>query len=223
LVLFNPTRPSYEESAYWRYESALKALEGHHGAVLGANGGLYAIRKAFFRPLHASTVVDDFVLPMRLLLQGRRVAFEPSALAFEETTEDYSREFARRARIAAGNFQSLKWLWPLLSPRRGFVAYAFWSHKVLRWVAPFLLLAAFWANAFLWERGGGLYRFTFLAQGAFYALALLGRVGWLPRALQRAASMANYFVSMNLALATGFWRFLRNSQSAAWERTSRPG
>lgn len=223
LVLFNPTRPSYEESAYWRYESTLKALEGQHGAVLGANGGLYAIRKAFFQPLHPSTVVDDFVLPMRMLLQGRPVVFEPTAFAYEETTEDYSREFARRARIAAGNFQSLKWLWPLLSPRRGFVAYAFWSHKVLRWVAPGLLLTALLANALLWEEGGVLYRSTLLAQGVFYALALLGSVGWLPHALQRVASMAYYFVSMNLALATGFWRFLRNSQSAAWERTSRSG
>jgi len=219
LQLYNPTRAEYEESAYWKYESWLKALEGAQGAVVGANGGLYAIRRELFTPLPPSTIVDDFVIAVRLLDQGYRVLYEPEALAAEETTEDYGREFGRRARIAAGNFQSLGLVPGLLSPLRGFPAFAFWSHKVLRWCAPALMLVALVANAVLLHRPA--YRFTMAAQVGFYALAMLGSMPVGPSLLRRVAGVAYYFVTMNLAIVVGFWRFLRSSQAAAWERTAR--
>ncbi|HUM11908.1 MAG TPA: glycosyltransferase family 2 protein [Myxococcaceae bacterium] len=219
LQLYNPTRAEYEESAYWKYESWLKALEGTQGAVVGANGGLYALRRSLFTRLPPSTIVDDFVIPLRLLDQGYHVLYEPGALASEETTEDYGREFGRRARIAAGNFQSLGLVPGLLSPLRGFPAFAFWSHKILRWCAPALLLVVMAANVALLDRP--FYRVTLAAQLGFYALAGLGSLGIGPSRLQRIASAAYYFVTMNLALVVGFWRFLRHSQGAAWERTAR--
>ncbi len=219
LQLYNPTRAEYEESAYWKYESWLKALEGTQGAVVGANGGLYAIRRELFTRLPPSTIVDDFVIPLRLLDQGYRVLYEPEALASEETTEDYGREFGRRARIAAGNFQSLGLVPGLLSPFRGFPAFAFWSHKVLRWCAPALMLIALAANVALLDEP--FYRVTMAAQVGFYALALLGSVSVGPSVVRRISGVAYYFVTMNLAIAVGFWRFLRNSQAAAWERTAR--
>jgi len=219
LQLYNPTRAEYEESAYWKYESWLKAMEGKQGAVVGANGGLYALRRELFTPLPPSTIVDDFVMALRLLDQGYRVLYEPEALAREETTEDYGREFGRRARIAAGNFQSLGLVPGLLSPLRGFPAFAFWSHKVLRWCAPALMLVALAANLALLDRP--FYRFTMAAQVGFYALALLGSVSVGPSLLRRIAGVAYYFVTMNLAIVVGFWRFLRSSQAAAWERTAR--
>lgn len=219
LQLYNPTRAEYEESAYWKYESWLKALEGKQGAVVGANGGLYAMRRELFTPLPPSTIVDDFVIALRLLDQGYRVLYEPLALASEETTEDYGREFGRRARIAAGNFQSLGLVPGLLSPLRGFPAFAFWSHKVLRWCAPALMLVALAANVLLLEEP--FYQVTMGAQIGFYALAVLGSLAVGPSAVRRIAGIAYYFVTMNLAIAVGFWRFLRNSQGAAWERTAR--
>lgn len=219
LQLYNPTRAEYEESAYWRYESWLKAMEGKQGAVVGANGGLYAIRRDLFTSLPPSTIVDDFVIALRLLDQGYRVLYEPQALASEETTEDYGREFGRRARIAAGNFQSLGLVPGLLSPFRGFPAFAFWSHKVLRWCAPALMLVALLANVLLLD--APFYRFTMAAQVGFYGLAVLGSLAVGPALVRRAAGIAYYFVTMNLAIAVGFWRFLRNSQAAAWERTAR--
>ena len=219
LQLYNPTRSEYEESAYWRYESWLKELEGRQGAVVGANGGLYAIRRGLFSPLPPSTIVDDFVIALRLLDQRYRVLYEPAALASEETTEDYGREFGRRARIAAGNFQSLGLVPGLLSPFRGFPAFAFWSHKVLRWCAPALMLVALAANVALLDEP--FYRFTMAAQVGFYGLAVLGSQAVGPSLVRRTAGIAYYFVTMNLAIAVGFWRFLRNSQGAAWERTAR--
>jgi cellulose synthase/poly-beta-1,6-N-acetylglucosamine synthase-like glycosyltransferase len=220
LRLYNPSKKEYEESAYWKYESVIKFYEGQRGCVLGANGGLYAIRRARFTPLPPDTIVDDFLIPMRLLRDGYQVRYDPEAVASEETTEDYGREAGRRARIAAGNFQSLRLLSPLLAPTTGFVSFAFWSHKVLRWIAPGLMALALFSNLFLLDRTWG--EVTLGLQLAFYALAGMGKKGWFHHpALRRPASLAYYFTSMNSALAVGFYRFLKNSQAAAWERTAR--
>ncbi len=220
LKLYNRRRGAYEEGAYWTYETLLKLYEGRHGAVLGANGGLYAIRRSLFEALPPEAVVDDFVIPLRLLLAGFQVRYEPEAIAYEETAEDRAAEFARRVRIGAGDFQSLSLVAGLLHPSRGFAAYALWSHKVLRWFAPALLALALLSSAAL-ARRSPFYLAALVGQVAFYALALAGAKGLARGALRRAGSAACYFVAMNLALAVGFVRFLRGSQKAAWERTAR--
>jgi cellulose synthase/poly-beta-1,6-N-acetylglucosamine synthase-like glycosyltransferase len=220
LRLYNRVRREYEESLYWRYETILKYYEGKLGCVVGANGGLYAIRRLLFTPLKPATIVDDFVIPVKIATRGWRVPYEPEAVAYEETTEDYDREFGRRARIGAGNWQSVALVPDVLDPRTGFLAFAFVSHKLLRWAAPFLLAVALASNVGLAITEGWGYRALLAAQLAFYALALLGRLrGAGP--LQRVASIAHYFVAMNAALAVGFWRFVRGAQPAAWDRTAR--
>jgi cellulose synthase/poly-beta-1,6-N-acetylglucosamine synthase-like glycosyltransferase len=220
LRLYNRVRREYEESLYWRYETILKYYEGKLGCVVGANGGIYAIRRLLFSALAPGTIIDDFVIPVRIAARGWRVPFEPEAVAYEETTEDYEREFGRRARIGAGNWQSLSQVPDLLDPRSGFLTFAFVSHKLLRWAAPFLLAIALVLSVPLALRLGPAYRLLLLGQLAFYGLALLGRLG-SAGPLRRAASIAHYFVAMNVALAVGFWRFMRGTQPAAWNRTAR--
>ena len=207
-----------DEGIYWRLESLLKLYEGRRGTVVGANGGIYAVRRALFSPLPPGTVVDDFVIPMRVLERGYRVEFEPAAVAWEETAGCLDREFKRRARIAAGNFKALGALHGALSPLGGRCAFAFWSHKVLRWVTPALLAACFGASAVL-SRESAFYGLAFLSQVAFYGLALLGSTA--PGPLHRMGSLARYFVEMNAALAVGFWRFVLGTQKVAWDRTAR--
>ncbi len=219
LVLYHPARKAFEESTYWAYESFIKLLEGRRGALVGANGGLYAIRRALFTSLPPRTIVDDFVIPARLLARGYKVLYEPEAVAYEETTADAEGEFRRHTRIAAGNFQSLALVPGLLGPGAGFAAFAFWSHKLLRWASPALLATAFAANLAL--VGVPFYRVTLGVQVVFYSLALAGRERLFKGRLDRVASAAHYFVTMNWALAVGFWRFLRDAQPAAWERTVR--
>lgn len=219
LKLYHRARRDFEESAYWAYESLIKLYEGKFGAVMGANGGLYAIRRQLFTTLPPSTIVDDLVIALRIMENGYEVRYDAEAVAYEETAPDSDGEFGRRARIAAGNFQSLRVVSGLLAPTAGFRAFAFWSHKVLRWVAPALMALAFAANWFLVE--SPLYRLTLAAQLLFYGLAAVGRVEWLHGTLRRAARVAHYFVKMNAAIAVGFWRFVRSAQGPAWERTAR--
>jgi cellulose synthase/poly-beta-1,6-N-acetylglucosamine synthase-like glycosyltransferase len=221
LRLQNPTNGEFEEGLYWKYETFLKYLEGKRGCVLGANGGLYAIRRILFGPLAADTITDDFVIPIRIAVRGWRVPFEPAAIAYEETTEDARKEFGRRSRIGAGNWQALARVPDVLDPRTGFVFFAFVSHKLLRWATPFLLAFTLLASVTLAaEPGAWGYRVMAVGQLGFYALAFAGRLG-AAGPLRRAASFAHYFVSMNVALAVGFWRFVRGTQRPTWQRTAR--
>ena len=221
LRLENPANGEFEEGIYWRYETFLKYYEGKHGCVLGANGGIYAIRRLLFSPLRADTITDDFVIPVRIAVRGWKVPFAADALAFEHTAEDAGKEFVRRARIGAGNWQALARVPEVLDPRAGFVAFAFLSHKLLRWTTPLLLAIALLANlAAAAEPGAWGYRALLSAQVGFYLLAAAGRLGAGGPA-RRLASVAHYFVAMNAALALGVWRFLRGTQRATWQRTDR--
>jgi cellulose synthase/poly-beta-1,6-N-acetylglucosamine synthase-like glycosyltransferase len=221
LRLYNRVKRDYEESLYWKYETVLKYHEGKQGCVLGANGGIYAVRRLLFQPLRESTITDDFVVPIRIAARGWRIPYEPEAVAFEETTEDVEQDFERRARIGAGNWQSLALLPEALDPRTGFLCFSFVSHKLLRWLVPLFLAVALAASLPAAILGGFAMKALLAGQLAFYALALAGKLR-LRGPLRRPASLAHYFVSMNAALAAGFWRFLRGSQGAAWNRTRRP-
>jgi cellulose synthase/poly-beta-1,6-N-acetylglucosamine synthase-like glycosyltransferase len=225
LRLYNPRNAEFEESVYWSYETFLKYYEGKHGCVLGANGGLYAVRRLLFGPLRPDTITDDFVVPIRVAIRGWKVPFEPEAIAFEETTEDKGREFVRRARIGAGNWQALARVPDVLDPRNGFLFFAFVSHKLLRWATPLLLgLCLAGTVALAVTPGAWGYRLFLSGQLAFYVLAIAGLRQWGSGAIRRAASIAHYFVAMNAALAVGFWRFIRGTQRPTWQRTARsPG
>jgi cellulose synthase/poly-beta-1,6-N-acetylglucosamine synthase-like glycosyltransferase len=206
------------EGFYWKYEVFLKRLEGARGVLLGANGGIYAIRKRLFETIPCNTIVDDFVIPMKILENGYKVVYEPEAIAYEETAKNIIQEMARRVRIGAGDFQSLILTKRLLNPLRGFSAYTFWSHKVIRWFAPFLLTGALFFNAFL--VGERFYFMMFIAQIGFYAVALIGRASSAATNI-KVFGFCYYFVSMNIALLVGFFRFLTGTQAVTWNRTER--
>jgi len=220
LRLYNRVKRDYEESLYWKYETILKYYEGKQGCVLGANGGIYAVRRQLFPQLRRTTIIDDFVVTVRIAARSWKIPYEPDAIAFEETTEDLDREFGRRARIGAGNWQAVALVPEVLDPRTGFLCFAFVSHKLMRWLVPFFLVASLLLSFPLAAGGGILWGLLLAGQLAFYGLALAGRLGtrWPVR---RLASAAYYFVSMNAALAVGFWRFVRGTQDAAWQRTDR--
>ena len=207
------------EGVYWRYEQFLKKIEGSMGSLLGANGGIYAIRKNLFEPLDKDIIIDDFLIPMRILEKGYKVAYGPEAIAYEETSKKIVQEMERRIRIGAGDFQALVRTWHLLDPRRGFPAFAYFSHKVLRWFAPFFLICTLFANAFL--VASPLYAVAFLLQAVFYTLAIGGKILSSLKLKVKLFGLPYYFVSMNIALFLGFIRFCSGTQSAAWERTER--
>lgn len=220
LRLHSPLGAPVAEGAYWKLESLLKLYESRRGCVMGANGGIYAVRKHLFPPLAAGTVVDDFVAALRVLEAGSEVRYEPEAVAHEEAAPDHSGEYRRRVRIAAGCFKALSQHRDLLSPRHAFTAFALWSHKVLRWFVPQMMVIALVANLFL-APGGRFYAALLLGQGAVYGLAALGLLGMTPRRFRGVSDAAAHFVEMNAALLVGFVKFSRNTQGQTWKRTER--
>jgi len=207
------------EGVYWRYETLLKKLEGKRGSLMGANGAIYAIRKELFEACPSDTIIEDFFIPMKILQRGFAVIYDPRAEAVEETAQKIVHEKERRIRIGAGDYQALFRLLPMLNPLRGFSALAFWSHKVLRWLSPFFLITALVSNLFLLDEK--VYFILFILQGGFYLSALFGQaLAWSGMSI-KVFNLCYYFVSMNLALLLGFFRFLLGTQKAAWHRTQR--
>lgn len=219
LCLTDPFTGENVDGMYWKYENILKRWEGQIGALLGVNGAIYAIRADLWEPIPANSIVDDFLIGMRIHLKNRQLLFDETAIANEESAPTMGAEFHRRARIGAGGFQSLCWLTPLLSPRYGYTAFAFWSHKVLRWLCPAFLAIAFVANLVLIDTS--IYQLTMIVQCCFYGVALIGR--HLPGngLAARLTRLTTMFADMNLALSVGFWRWASNRQTGVWKRTAR--
>jgi cellulose synthase/poly-beta-1,6-N-acetylglucosamine synthase-like glycosyltransferase len=221
LVLTDPSSGKNVDSLYWKYETFLKKCESRLGALLGSNGGIYAIRRSAFTRMPDNTLVDDFVLPLLIRERtGCRIVYDKHAVAFEETPAAMASEFHRRARIGAGGFQSLGILKGLLHPRHGWVAFTFLSHKVLRWLCPLLLIGALIASIAL-VAIDPTYYWLLAAQLAFYAMSLIS--GWIPERPRflRLARLPAMFTMMNAALFVGFLRWMRGPGNGTWRRTAR--
>jgi cellulose synthase/poly-beta-1,6-N-acetylglucosamine synthase-like glycosyltransferase len=217
------------ETGYWAWENTLKRNEALLDSCLGANGAIYAIRRElFWTEIPPNTIVDDFVIGMKVREQVKRMVYAGEAVAREPLPPSDRDEWRRRVRIGAGVFQALVMCRRCLLPRYGWFAWMFWSHKVLRWFTPHLLLLllgmTWWllavriSEASGWSVGlaiGGLAHVVLLA--APFGLLAGGRRGAACRALR----MGWYFFFIQAAMMAGFLRFCRGGLSGAWERTRR--
>ena len=250
------------EGRYWELENWMKERESALDSCLGANGAIYAMRRElFWEEIPDNTIIDDFVLGMKVREQGPRFVYEPLALAMEELPEQ-AHEWTRRTRIGAGAYQALKLCRHLLfpvplcvraeggklkaedldhSPLSGFrfhpsallFPWMFWSHKVLRWLTPhvlllLLLLAVF--GALRCQHGGlsvycPLSTVLLAAAALTMAAVLITRLGGVRRLRRcrclRPLLLLDHFVTMQVALFAGFLRYCRGSLGGAWERTPR--
>jgi cellulose synthase/poly-beta-1,6-N-acetylglucosamine synthase-like glycosyltransferase len=207
------------ESLYWRYESAVKILESRLNCSLGGNGAVLAVRRSLFRPSMQS-IVEDFQIPLDVRFQGYRVVYDPEAIAVEEIAPTLTAQFGRRARIGAGNYQTLFGSFEYFNPRHGLLTLAFFSHRVLRWVAPMFLLAALIFNAFIATQPW--FRALLALQCAFYGLALAGY--YRKKKGRRAGALLAlpfHFCLMNFALLAGLFRYLKGAQPLTWQATAR--
>jgi cellulose synthase/poly-beta-1,6-N-acetylglucosamine synthase-like glycosyltransferase len=198
---------------YWRYENWIRRCEARFRSVVGMTGPLSAIRRADLAPLPSNLILDDVWIPMRLRLQGRRILFCEEALAFDRAFDD-EREFARKVRTLAGNYQIFALMPALLVPFVNPSWFETWSHKIMRLFCPWALAVLFGACALgVWRGGVGaapVLAALLAGQMLFYAGALAG-----PR-LGRIGSVARTFVVLNAAAVVGLWRFLAGAQKVTW-------
>jgi cellulose synthase/poly-beta-1,6-N-acetylglucosamine synthase-like glycosyltransferase len=205
---------------YWRYEKFIRRLESRVDSTIGATGAIYAIRRPLFQPIPEDTILDDVLIPLRIMRQGYRVLLDPLAQAVDGPSSTARQEFARKTRTIAGTFQLLSREWWLLNPFDNRVWFAVLSHKALRLTLPLLQAAAFACSVCLCDLA--FYRLMLIAQSAFYGAAL---VGWAqgPRSPHLRIFTAPYAMClMSWATVIAFARFASGGQSARWELVSRP-
>jgi sugar transferase (PEP-CTERM/EpsH1 system associated) len=209
------------EGLYWKYESRLKILESSIGSMVGADGAIYAIRKELYEPLQTEDI-NDFVNPLQIIAKRFRGIYEPKAICYEETAGDLKREFKRKRRIVNRSWHGLFRVKQVSNPfRYPLCAVEIISHKLLRWMAPFVLALVFITNAGL-SFYGGFYRFAMAVQIVFYSLAVGGY--WAKSQKSSAARILTlpfYFCMVNLASALGIIDNIRGRVYSIWEPPER--
>ena len=198
------------ESSYWDLESEIKKFEGVLDMLIGGNGALYAIRRELYTELPVKkSVMDDFFVTTKVLEKGFYCTFVTSAIGTEQTSKESSGEFRRKVRIGRANFNYLWSYLPLLNPFRPLLAYLFFSHKILRWFSPHIIILIFILNAFLLMQGR-VYQISF---GLLIFMAIVCATKIVPSAY--------YFMSMNVALLKGFFLSFAREKSGGWAREAR--
>ncbi|GEP98354.1 glycosyltransferase family 2 protein [Chitinophaga cymbidii] len=212
------------ENLYWKYESFLKKLDADLYSVVGAAGELFSVRTQLYRPVEEQVILDDFVISLRVNMQGYRIAYAPDAYALEAPSFSITEEHKRKVRISAGGFQSIVMLKGLLNFfKYPVLSFQYISHRVLRWtLCPLSLPVLFVTNAALAVLTPYvIFKWLLVAQVLFYVLAMVGYAQALRQKKSKLSYIPFYFLFMNVAVYQGFSRYMKKSQSAVWERSKR--
>lgn len=218
------------EGLYWKYESRLKKWDSQLYSAVGAAGELFSVRTDLYTPVEKDTLIEDFVMTMRIAERGYRIIYESEAYAVEGHSADVKEELKRKIRISAGGLQAVWRLRSLLNPFKfGVLSFQYWSHRVLRWtLAPLALPLIFALNLLLILRGyknsdfsSTVYDFLFWAQVIFYVSAILGWIFEQMKLKVKAFYVPYYFCMMNYSVYRGLGRLIAGSQSVVWEKSKR--
>lgn len=205
------------EQNYLNLENRIKSLESNTWQlVIGAEGGCYAIRQEKYVPVPKNYFMDDFYITMGVITNGGKVLFDTEAICFEDLPSRSSEEFKRKVRISIGNYQNLSSYKHLLWPPWSAVAYAFFSHKVLRWFTPFLLFIIYGCSLYL-AMHSRIFLALSLAQLILFMLPLFINALNSIKPLLFIA----HFYNMNYALLKGFIMYTKGVRSSVWEPTKR--
>lgn len=220
------TVSSKGEGAYWKYESLLKKLDYEFYSAVGAAGELFALRTELFAPMEEDTLLDDFMLSMRIAQKRYRIAYTPNAYAVEYGSLNMEEEGKRKRRIAAGGWQSIGRLLPLLNGFKfGKLSFQYISHRVLRWsVTPFALFALFPLAAILGYRCSSsfnVFSVIFVFQCVFYLCAAFGYLMRNNPNSTKLFYIPYYFLFMNINVIRGIYYLFSRSFIGGWEKSQR--
>ncbi|MEE4117279.1 MAG: glycosyltransferase [Marinilabiliaceae bacterium] len=209
------------ERIYQVLEYRIKKAESDAGGLLmGPSGGYYAIRRSLYRDVPANFLVDDFFINMKVLLEGYSSKIETAALAYETETGDRRGIFKRQVRISAGSFQNLAYF-PALLVKPWFKAfYVYISHKVLRWLSPFIYLLFLISNILL-AGSSEIFRLLFYVQLIFIFLSAIDQVLRKINIRFTPLGIISHFIYMNIAIIVGFGKYVSGIKSGIWEPTKR--
>jgi cellulose synthase/poly-beta-1,6-N-acetylglucosamine synthase-like glycosyltransferase len=203
-------------------------MDSELNSAVGAVGELFAIRTELFEQVENDTILDDFIISLRIAEKGYRIAYTPNAYAIETASVNVAEELKRKVRIAAGGLQTTFRLKALLNPfKHGILSFQYISHKVLRWtIAPFALFLLPVVNWFVMQENSNpgvtpFYRGFFYLQLFMYALAIMGWLLERKKIRFKLLFVPYYFTAMNYASIRGWLRFLKGKQTVNWEKSKR--
>ncbi len=216
------------EGMYWQFESWIKKMDSDLNSAVGAVGELFAIRSGLFEAVEEDTILDDFIISLRIAQRGYKIAYAPQAYAEETASLNVNEELKRKIRIAAGGMQTLFRLKSLLNPfKYGILTWQYISHKVLRWtLAPLSLFLLLFLNILVVLDVGtfsvsGFFNLFLFLQIVLYLLALIGWYFENKKLRFKFLFVPYYFVAINYAEILGIIRFLKGKQVVTWEKSQR--
>lgn len=215
------------EGFYWKYESKLKKWDSELYSVVGAAGELFAIKKEYFSHVPGNVLLDDFIISLRIAMQGKVTRYTDKAYAMELPSANVKEELKRKIRIAAGGIQSIVMLAPLLNFfKYRTLSFQYISHRVLRWtITPFLMILALIVNILLVKDNStaelNIYHILLAGQIFFYFAAITGLLLENRKIKVKAFFIPYYFFIMNYAVVMGIVRYFKGNQSVNWERAKR--
>lgn len=219
---------SATEGLYWKYESTLKKWDAELYSVVGAAGELFAVRRELYRDVEKDTLLDDFMISLRIAMDGYTIQYDPDAYAMEHPSANVKEELKRKVRISAGGIQSVIRLLPLLNLfKYRTLSFQYISHRVLRWtLSPLALPFLFILNLVILITNNdpisqAFYSLIFIGQLIFYGTALIGWYFESKGIRLKLLYVPFYFTMMNFAVFLGFKRFIKGKQSVNWERAKR--
>lgn len=201
---------------YMRYENLLRAMETRLGSVVGVDGGIDAIRRELYLPMR-SDQLPDFVLPLNVVEQGKRVVYEPEAVLYEPALSSAADEFQMRVRVALRAIWALYDKRGLLNPvRHPLFAWQLLSHKAFRYMAFVPLLALLVFNVLALSEHW-FYLAFLVFQLLNYAMAALGHL--IRSSSGKASRLLTpyYFLILNAACLMAFWKFMNHQKMATWK------
>ena len=206
---------------YWNYEKSIRRQESAIHSMLGATGAIYAIRKELFVPGHVDIVLDDMYTPFKIIQQGYRAIFDDSACAYDQVAGNPKEEYRRKTRTLYGNYQIFAIFPGLFNPFRSPIAWQLFSHKFLRLMVPFFLIALFLINFMLnYET---IFHLLLVLQIIFYLMALTGHLArnynkGLFKYISKICYVPYVFCLLNYSAFVGFWRFVSAKQQTTWQK-----
>ena len=212
------------EGLYWKYESALKRLDSELYSAMGAAGELNAIRTHLYERMPETALLDDFIMSMRMVEQGYKIAYTSEAYAMEYGSANLEEESKRKRRIAAGGLQSSWWLRSMMNPFKNFmVAFQFVSHRVLRWsITPIALMALIPLNvALVMMKAGTVYTIIWILQILFYLTAFSGYLLEQHGHKNKLLYVPYYFLFMNINVFRGMHYLKTHQGGGTWEKAKR--
>jgi len=202
---------------YWRYEKWIRHSESDYKSTVGTTGALYICYKDDYTVLDVDTILDDFEIPMNILLKGKYLKISKKSFMYDVAHEDLKKEKTRKIRTLSGNYQSflrMKWLF---SPFRNPVFVQFISHKFLRLIIPYLMVIVFLSNIVIFPDSIG-YQIFLVAQVLFYCTVFLTKIFSVFKR-NKLMSFCLVFFELNMAVVYALYVYMKNEASVTWSKT----